>query len=222
MRLNETAHFIFLLTSLFFIVLPASASAVEDNLKNVISNGEKGANSSPSSFSLAAPGFFSRLANPERKAAAISVASSYDPNFNMSSVRGSVAALYDHGELWDNVKSGTTAFKLEGVAGMLLRPEYRAVVSVNMLSLYYPEFVKSRELRPYLEAGIGVIYTDYRVDGQAYRHNFNPLLGIGAEIRGEKGDTFYVAMRLHHVSNGSINRDNQGVNSLLFQIGKFY
>lgn len=222
MRLNETAHFIFLMTAFFFISLSASASVADDNLKNDISIGEKGANSSPSSFTLAAPGFFSRLAAPQRKAAAISLASSYDPNFNMSSVRVSVAALYDHGQLWDNVNSGNTAFKLEGVTGALFRPEYRTVASVNMLSLYYPDFMNSREVRPYLEAGIGVIYTDYRVDGQAYRHNFNPQIGIGAEVKGESGDTFYVAMRLHHVSNGGISPDNQGVNSLLFQIGKFY
>ena len=222
MRLNETAFFIFILTAFLFISLTASASAAEDNLKNDISNGEKRSNSSPSSFSLAAPGFFSRLAAPERKAAAISLASSYDPNFNLSSVSGSFAALYDHGQLWDNVKCDNTTFKLEAVAGALFRPEYRTVASVNMLSLYYPDFMKSREIRPYLEAGIGIIYTDYRVDGQAYRYNFNPQLGIGAEFKGEKGDTFYVAMRLHHVSNGGISCDNQGVNSLLFQIGKFY
>jgi hypothetical protein len=222
MRLNEVAHSIFLLTALFFIVLPASASVAEDNILNYISKGEKGSNSSSPSFSLASPGFFNRLAAPERKAAAISLASSYDPNFNLSSFRGSVAALYDHGQLWDNIKSGNTAFKLEAVAGVLFRPEYRTVASVNMLSLYYPDFMKSSDLRPYLEAGIGVIYTDYRVDGQAYRYNFNPQLGIGAEVKGGKGDTFYVAMRLHHVSNSGINRDNQGVNSLLFQVGKFY
>jgi len=167
-------------------------------------------------------GFFRRLGTPERAAGALSLSSSYDPNFNISSFLASASVWYDHGILWDQVRSGSKVFKLEAVAGSMVRPDVRGIASVNMMSMYYPEAMKSGRFSPYLEAGIGAIYTDYRVDRQAYRCNFNPQLGIGAEVRQEGGAPLFVAMRLHHISNGSLNHDNQGVNSLLFQIGRFF
>jgi len=167
-------------------------------------------------------GFFKRLGTPERAAGALSLSSSYDPNFNLSSALASVSAWYDHGILWDQVRSGSKVFKLEAVAGAMVRPDVRGVASVNMMSMYYPVFLENGRFRPYMEAGIGAIYTDYRVERQAYRFNFNPQLGIGSEVRQEGGSNLFVAMRLHHISNGSLNHDNQGVNSLLFQIGRFF
>jgi lipid A 3-O-deacylase len=167
-------------------------------------------------------GFFKRLGTPERAAGALSVNSSYDPNFKISCLLASVSAWYDHGILWDQVRSGSKVFKLEAVAGSMVRPDIRGVASINMMSMYYPRFAGSGGFRPYLEAGIGAIYTDYRVERQAYRFNFNPQLGIGTEVRQEGGSSLFVAMRLHHISNGSLNHDNQGVNSLLFQIGRFF
>ena len=175
---------------------------------------------SPVFFDVA--GFFRRLGTPERASATLSLSSSYDPNFNISSLLASVSAWYDHGILWDQVRSGSKAFKLEGVAGSMVRPDIRGVASLNMMSMYYPGFVESGRFRPYIEAGIGAIFTDYRVERQAYRFNFNPQLGIGTEVRQEGGAPLFVAMRLHHISNGSLNHDNQGVNSLLFQIGRFF
>jgi hypothetical protein len=167
-------------------------------------------------------GFFKRLGTPERTAAALSLGSSYDPNFNISSILVSASAWYDHGTLWDQVRSGSKTFKLEGVAGSMIRPDVRGIASVNMMAVYYPGFMNSGRFSPYIEAGIGAIYTDFRVDRQAYRFNFNPQLGIGAEVKQENGSTLFVAMRLHHISNGSLNHDNQGVNSLLLQIGRFF
>jgi lipid A 3-O-deacylase len=167
-------------------------------------------------------GFFKGLKTPERAAGALSLSSSYDPSFNLSTALASVSACYDHGTLWDRVRSGSKVFKLEAVAGAMVRPDVRGVASLNMMSMYYPGFLESGRFRPYMEAGIGAIYTDYRVDHQAYRFNFNPQLGVGTEVRQEGGSSLFVAMRLHHISNGSLDHDNQGVNSLLFQIGRFF
>ncbi len=200
-----------------------SAATAENSLVDRIS-GERGESSSPASISGSVQEFLQRLGTPERKTWAVALASNYDPNFNISSVLVSSAAIYDQGYLWDRVKSTNTAFKLEAVAGSMLRPDVRAVASLNMMSLYYPQLpaAAAAGFRLYLEAGIGVIYTDYRVERQAYRFNFNPQLGIGTEIRSEGDSSFFVAMRLHHISNGHSNRDNQGVNSLLLQLGTFF
>jgi lipid A 3-O-deacylase len=211
-----------LLVVVFLLTGFGNVAVAEEKNQVVITGREKGASTSPSSVSDDVVAFFKRLGRPQRSGTAVSLASSYDPNFNNSLMLAAVSAIYDHGLLWDNIRSGTKFFKLEGSAGVLLRPELRTVTSMNMLAMYYPAVLQNSIFRLYLEAGIGAIYTDYRVHDQAYRHNFNPQLGIGTEVRQLDGTTLFVAMRLHHVSNGGINHDNQGVNSLLFQIGKYY
>lgn len=162
--------------------------------------------------------FSSRLGEPDRRGLALQLASSYDPDFQTSTVTSNFSLHYDHGQLWDQVRSGNKEFKLEGVLGASVRPGVRTVVSINMMSLYYPDLPVRQGFRPYLEAGIGAIYNDFQVEGQGVRLNFNPQLGVGAVLPGDG----FVALRLHHVSNGSLNHNNQGLNSLLFQVGRFF
>lgn len=166
--------------------------------------------------------FFERLGYPGKTGMALQVANSYDPNFNITSVTTNYSLHYDHGLLWDNVRSGKKELKLEGVLGALVRPDARLMVSIGMLYAYYPDLAVSNGLKPYVEAGIGGIYTDYRVAGAAYRLNFNPQIGIGAQIPSDKGGAGFVGVRLHHISNGRTNSNNQGVNSLLIQVGRYF
>lgn len=167
-------------------------------------------------------GFFQRLGRPDKNGLALQLANNYDPNFNITSVTTNFSLHYDHGQLWDDVRSGNKELKLEGVLGALVRPDVRLMVSIGMLYAYYPDLVDTKGFRPYVEAGIGGIYTDYRVDGAAYRLNFNPQLGIGAVIPFEDGGSGFLGFRLHHISNGRTNSDNQGVNSLLIQVGRYF
>ena len=77
-------------------------------------------------------------------------------------------------------------------------------------------------LRPYLEGGIGVIYTDFQVEGQGSRFNFNPQIGIGTEFKTDSGPPFFATIRLSHISNAGLNDENRGVNSFLLMIGRFF
>ena len=70
--------------------------------------------------------------------------------------------------------------------------------------------------------GIGVIYTDFQVEGQGSRINFNPQFGIGAEFNLDSGGPFFSAIRLSHISNGGLHSDNRGVNSIVLVIGRFF
>lgn len=215
-----------LITALFsLLVMVAVAtvvSAAEPVKQDPEIKGEGGAILSPLAVSVDRSSFWRRLGQPDRKALALQLASSYDPDFDISTVMSNFSLHYDHGELWDRVRVGNKEFKLEGVLGCSVRPDIRLLASVNMMAVYYPELTSPATLRPYLEAGIGVIYTDYRVEDEAYRINFNPQLGLGAVITDEKGTSSFIALRLHHISNGGLHSDNQGVNSLLFQIGRFF
>jgi lipid A 3-O-deacylase len=211
-----------LLTFLLFAVLLVPVKAEDSPPEFSGVKEEKGENLAPLSSSSDGGSFFGRLLSPDRKGVSLELGSSYDPNFNISSILATVSALYDHGRLWDGVRSHTTWFKLEAVAGSMVRPEARVLASINMLALYYPDFIAISGFRPYLEAGIGGIYTDYRVERQGLRLNFNPQLGAGAELRQENGSLNFVGLRLHHISNGGLHEDNRGVNSLLLQLGRFF
>ena len=72
------------------------------------------------------------------------------------------------------------------------------------------------------EGGIGVIYTDFQVEGQGLRFNFNPQLGIGAEFPRESKKPYFAALRLHHISNAGLDDENRGINSVVFMVGRFF
>jgi hypothetical protein len=88
--------------------------------------------------------------------------------------------------------------------------------------LYYLNFWTGKNIKPYVEAGIGVIYTDYTAEGQAYRLNFNPQAGFGIEIQRKTGQTNFLALRMHHLSNGDLNDDNRGQNSVIIMLGQYF
>ncbi|GEM_PF-411087 len=212
-----------LLLPLALLAFPAMVPAAAEPVGQVTTpSRNEGTPPPPVAAPAAADSFWSRLGVTERKGLALQVTSSYDPNFQVSTVTTNFSLHYDHGRLWDGVRAGNKEFKLEGVLGGLVRPELRTVVAVSMLSVYYPDLGKRAGFRPYLEAGIGGIYTDYQVEGQGLRLNFNPQVGVGGEFPANGDGGTYFSVRLHHVSNGSLNHNNQGINSLLFQIGRFF
>lgn len=131
-------------------------------------------------------------------------------------------AIYDYGTVWRQDRPKALRFKVEGAIGSTLTPESDLIASANMLALYYPGRLSQRTFRPYFEAGIGVIFTQFRVEGQAYHFNFNPLLGIGCELPQPNGRNPFAAIRLHHLSNAGLDSDNRGVNSVVLQVGRYF
>jgi hypothetical protein len=49
------------------------------------------------------------------------------------------------------------------------------------------------------------------VQGQSLRVNFNPQVGLGAEM----GERWLLTLRVHHLSNAGLSSPNVGVNSVL-------
>jgi hypothetical protein len=147
----------------------------------------------------------------------------YDPQQNISFLLARVFAIYDYGTVWHQAHpTPDLRFKVEGAVGSTLTPANDLIVSVNMLALYYPGRLDNSSLRPYIEGGIGAIYTQFRVQGQGLHFNFNPLLGIGCELPQQDGRNPFAAIRMHHISNANIDHENRGVNSVVLQIGRFF
>lgn len=132
------------------------------------------------------------------------------------------SAIYDHEKIWPYWTLEPLRFKVEFNIGAAGKRGARFMTSLNIFTLYYMDIFKDNDIRPYVEGGIGIIYTDFQVKGQGLRINFNPQLGIGMEFNAGSDDTYFLCIRHHHISNGGLNRDNRGVNSALLILGRYF
>jgi len=159
---------------------------------------------------------------PDRYGLATVVGYNYDPSENIVFGLLSGFALFDYDKIWPHAAPEALRFKVELSAGATLKNEKGAIVSAGFLALYYLDGLAVKGYRPYIEGGIGGIFTQWRVDGQGSRINFNPQIGLGTEFSIGSGPPFLAALRLHHVSNAGLDDDNRGVNSVVFVIGRFF
>ena len=146
----------------------------------------------------------------------------YDRKNNATFVQISGFALFDHEKIFPHKAPEALRFKIEGSLGSMVRPEKRLIVSANIISLFYINALTTKTFKPYVEGGIGAIYTDYKFRGQGTRFNFNPQLGIGTEINTASGKPFIAAVRLYHVSNAGLSKENRGFNALTLHVGRFF
>ena len=148
----------------------------------------------------------------------------YDPTGDIGFLLLTGVALFDYDRVWPHRAPQALRFKLEGAAGATVKSKFRGrfVASISAFALYYLDGLAGKGLRPYIEGGIGVIYTDFQVEGQGLRFNFNPQLGIGAEFPSGSKKPYFTALRLHHISNAGLDDENRGINSIVFTVGRFF
>lgn len=146
----------------------------------------------------------------------------FNPDNNTYILMGSGFILYDYEKIWKHKAPEQLRFKWECDMGSAHFKKMRLVTSVNIFALYYLKIFKNQTIKPYVEGGIGIIYTDFQVRGQGYRVNFNPQIGLGTEIRTKTNNTYFTALRLHHISNGNLDDDNAGIDSAMFMFGYYF
>ena len=95
-------------------------------------------------------------------------------------------------------------------------PGQRLMASGNFLTVYEFDSPKKNKMVPYIEGGVGLIYTDFRRPDQGLRLNFNPVMGAGLRM-GSK----FVFVRLHHISNSGLDDQNHSINSIVFGFGAY-
>lgn len=145
----------------------------------------------------------------------------YDPErFGLVILQGSVQLPYDQ-VFWHKAPD-SLFFQGEFNLGLTTDGRDRALVAVNMMAVKYISLFSSVPWKPYLEGGIGVVYTDFKVKGQGLRFNFNPQIGAGVEYGAAGGRTLRVGLRLHHLSNADLHHDNRGTNSILIMAGVLF
>lgn len=150
-------------------------------------------------------------------------ANSYSPESDITLVQGQWMGLWDYDSIWFHSAPENLAFKVEtSVGGAYVGDTLRTAASVNMYAMFYIRALATKHFTPYFDAGIGLIYTDYQVEGMGLRTNFNPQLGLGTEYTTSTGSIWFGNIRMHHISNGGLDDDNTGLNSLAFSIGKYF
>ena len=171
-------------------------------------------------WSQAEPACPGEIAN--RYGLSANVGNTYDPSTKTGFVMLSGFALYDYDKIWPHAAPEPLRFKVEVSAGSTWTKDKDFMASASIFALYYLDRFALRSFRPYVEAGIGGIYTQWKVDGQGSHINFNPQAGVGTEFSAGSGATYLAALRLHHFSNAELKEDNRGVNSIVFVIGRFF
>ena len=147
---------------------------------------------------------------------------SYDPTGDIDFYMLSGSALYDYENIWHHKAPEPLRFKVEYNLGAARGHKTSIITSFNIFALYYLDIFNDNEIKPYVEGGIGIIYTGFRVKGQGLQINFNPEIGVGMELRTQSRNTYFLCFRLHHISNGDLYKDNRGVNSVLLMLGRIF
>lgn len=159
---------------------------------------------------------------PTRYGLAVLGGMAYNPDtFGIGLLQGYALFDYDRVFFWHEAPDGLR-LRVEGNLGLAGYEGERAVASINLLAFKYLDRPAGENWRPYLEGGIGVIYTDFQVEDQGSRFNFNPQAGAGVEWARPDGHALQAGVRLHHLSNAGLNDDNRGINSLLLMVGWLY
>lgn len=153
---------------------------------------------------------------PTRYGLATLHGSSYDPDqIGLSILQG--FALFDYDRVFWHSAPEKLRLRVEGNLGVTSDGRARTFASLNMLAFYY--FTHAKQWRPYGEAGIGLIYSDFHVEGQGLHLNFNPQFGAGVEFALPDDQALQAGLRLHHISNAELHDDNRGINSWLLVLG---
>lgn len=111
---------------------------------------------------------------------------------------------------------------LEFSVGAANGSEDGTIVSGAVLARRFFNNAPGKSIRPYIEGGIGIIYTGFKIPGQGVKVNFNPVIGVGLDYTNESRQRYFAALRMNHISNGNLHRENRGINSVIISFGSYF
>jgi lipid A 3-O-deacylase len=155
---------------------------------------------------------------PHQTAVGLYGGTAYDWS-HMSFCMVSLQQLYDYDAIWPHRAPDGLGMRFEADIGAATGTQFsgqRLIASGNFMAVYEFGSPKKSQIVPYIEGGVGLIYTDFRRQDQGFRLNFNPVMGAGLRM-GSK----FVVLRLHHLSNGGLDDENRGINSVVLGFGVY-
>ena len=116
---------------------------------------------------------------------------------------------HDFGNFWRG--------NLEAFIGTTLAPENRIAVGLTPMAQYALDGFSRPDW--FVEAGVGLFYTDVRVPGFGSHWVFSPQAGIGRIFKSDSKKSLTLRLRYHHLSNAYLARENTSIDSLLLMVG---
>ncbi len=106
---------------------------------------------------------------------------------------------------------------IEPFINPVISPRYNIEVGVNFLGKY--TFSLSERVRPYIKAGVGVVYMSLHTREQGTQYNFLPQVGVGVSYFLNKKTALNFEYRYRHLSNASFKKPNAGIDAEIFLAG---
>lgn len=120
-----------------------------------------------------------------------------------------------------NIKPrGVLEFITEPIMNVVISPDANVEFGVSLL-LHYSDKITSR-IAPYIEGGVGVVYTTQHTHEQGTQYNFLPQVGGGLQCFLNDNLALIGGYRYRHMSNSGISDDNSGINHHFVLVGLSY
>ena len=120
-----------------------------------------------------------------------------------------------------NIKpKGVFSFVVEPLMNVVINPDTNAEVGCSGF-LKYSQKVTSR-IAPYIEGGVGMIYTTQHTHEQGTQYNFITQAGVGLQFFLTHKWALTGGYRFRHLSNAGLDGDNEGINHHFALMGMSY
>jgi len=115
---------------------------------------------------------------------------------------------------------GLLEFVVEPLVNLVINPDTNAEVGCSLF-LRYSDKITAR-IAPYIEGGVGMIYTTQHTHEQGTQYNFISQAGIGIQFFLNKHVALTGGYRFRHLSNADLDKQNQGIDHHFGLVGVRY
>jgi hypothetical protein len=115
-------------------------------------------------------------------------------------------------------RSGSLEFLTEGFLAYS-RQDSKDRYAVGITPLFSYDFKSFGKAIPFLELGVGVLYTSLNPKHFGSHFNFTPQGGVGFRYAIARDTFVKLSYRIHHILNAGLSEDNRGIDSHLFSLG---
>jgi len=112
---------------------------------------------------------------------------------------------------------GNLDLLVEAPAIFQYRPQHGFAGGGTLLLRY--NFLRLKQVVPFLEGGAGLVGTDLDLKDQADGFNFSLQGGLGFHFFVQPRLALTAEARLHHISNANLRQPNSGIDDCLFLLG---
>lgn len=115
---------------------------------------------------------------------------------------------------------GTLECIVEPLMNVIINPDTNTEVGCSLL-LKYSDHITSR-IAPYVEGGVGMVYTTQHTREQGTQYNFLSQVGLGLQFFLNKHVALTGGYRYRHLSNAGLDHPNRGINHHFALLGVSY